>query len=252
MLVQKPLQDQVAIVTGGSRGIGKAICLALAQAGVKVVLNYNGSSRAAEEVMKSIAGFGGAALSVQGNVAKPETAERLVKAALEHFGRLDILVNNAGITRDNLLVRMKEEDWDAVFDVNLKGMFHCTKAALKPMMKQRSGRIINIASIIGLTGNAGQANYAAAKAAILGFTKSVAKEVGQRQILVNAIAPGFIVTDMTEDLPDALKTEMLQKIPLGRFGHPEDIAQVVVFLASPAASFITGQTIIVDGGMVIQ
>jgi 3-oxoacyl-[acyl-carrier protein] reductase len=147
---------------------------------------------------------------------------------------------------------MKEEDWDAVFDVNLKGMFHCTKAALKPMMKQRSGRIINIASIIGLTGNAGQANYAAAKAAILGFTKSVAKEVGQRQILVNAIAPGFIVTDMTEDLPDALKTEMLQKIPLGRFGHPEDIAQVVVFLASPAASFITGQTIIVDGGMVIQ
>ncbi|WP_227766718.1 3-oxoacyl-[acyl-carrier-protein] reductase [Zhaonella formicivorans] len=250
--MQKPLQDQVAIVTGGSRGIGKAICLALAQAGVKVVLNYNGSSRAAEEVMKSIAGFGGAALSVQGNVAKPETAERLVKAALEHFGRLDILVNNAGITRDNLLVRMKEEDWDAVFDVNLKGMFHCTKAALKPMMKQRSGRIINIASIIGLTGNAGQANYAAAKAAILGFTKSVAKEVGQRQILVNAIAPGFIVTDMTEDLPDALKTEMLQKIPLGRFGHPEDIAQVVVFLASPAASFITGQTIIVDGGMVIQ
>lgn len=248
----KPLQGLVAIVTGGARGLGKAVCLALAQAGANIVFNYNSSKLGAADLENSLASLGITGLGIQGDIANPQTAEQLVEAAMQKFGKLDILVNNAGITRDNLLIRLKEDDWDAVLNVNLKGMFYCTKAALKPMVKQRSGRIINITSIIALTGNAGQANYAAAKAGVIGFTKSVAKEVAQRQILVNAIAPGYIATDMTEKIPDNFKGELLNKIPLGRVGRPEDIAQVAVFLASPAASYITGQTIVVDGGLVMQ
>lgn len=250
--MQRVLENKVAIVTGGSRGIGRAIAIALAQSGAKVVLNYHGHEQEAQEVVKAIVAEGGEALAIQGDVANAQTAEKLVNAAVEKFSKLDILVNNAGITRDNLLIRLKEEEWDQVLNVNLKGMFYLTKAALKPMMKQRSGRIINISSVVGVAGNVGQANYAAAKAAVLGFTKSVAKEVASRQILVNAVAPGYIATSMTEQLPEQLKAELLRNIPLGRMGNPEEIAQVVVFLASPAASYITGQTIIVDGGMVMQ
>lgn len=250
--MQKMLENKVAIVTGGSRGIGRAIVTALAQAGAQVVLNYHGHEQEAQEVVKTIVAEGGQALAVQGDVADAQTAEKLVNTAVEKFGKLDILVNNAGITRDNLLIRLKEEEWDRVLNVNLKSMFYLTKAALKPMMKQRSGRIINISSVVGVAGNVGQANYAAAKAAVLGFTKSVAREVASRQILVNAVAPGYISTSMTEQLPEQLKTELLRNIPLGRMGNPDEIAQVVVFLASPAASYITGQTIIVDGGMVMQ
>lgn len=246
------LENKVAIVTGGSRGIGKAIALALAQSGCKVVLNYNGNEKGAQEVVKAITAEGGEALAVQGDVANPSTAEKLINTTVEKFGKLDILVNNAGITRDNLLLRLKEEEWDQVLDVNLKGMFYLTKTALKPMMKQRAGRIINISSVVGIAGNVGQSNYAAAKAAVIGFTKSVAKEVASRQILVNAVAPGYIATSMTKELSEEIKNKVLQNIPLGRMGSPEEIAQVVVFLASPAASYITGQTIIVDGGMVMQ
>ncbi|GGJ55670.1 3-oxoacyl-[acyl-carrier protein] reductase [Anoxybacillus voinovskiensis] len=245
------LQGKVALVTGASRGIGRAIALELARHGAKVAVNYAGSEAKAKEVVEEIEQMGGEAFMVQANVASSEAVEQMVKEVVERFGRIDILVNNAGITRDNLLMRMKEEEWDDVINTNLKGVFHCTKAVTRPMMKQRFGRIVNIASIVGVSGNPGQANYVAAKAGVIGFTKTAAKELASRNITVNAIAPGFITTDMTDRLSEDVRTEMLKQIPLARFGEPEDIAKVVSFLVSDAANYITGQTIHVDGGMVM-
>jgi len=243
------LKDSVAIVTGSGRGIGRAIALELAAAGVKVVVNYAGRSDKAEETLELIRGAGGEGVVVQADVSQQADVDRLVRTTIEHFGKIDILVNNAGITRDTLLLRMKEADWDAVMATNLKGVFLCTKAVSKGMLKQRSGVIVNISSVVGLSGNAGQANYAAAKAGIIGFTKSVAKEFASRGIRVNAVAPGYISTDMTETLAEGAQSEILRAIPLGRIGNPEDVAKVVRFLVSPEASYITGQTLSVDGGM---
>ncbi|SEO56936.1 3-oxoacyl-[acyl-carrier-protein] reductase [Propionispora vibrioides] len=245
------LDNKVAVVTGASRGIGRAVALALAQAGAKVVINYAGNAAAAREVEEKITALGGEALVVQADVAQLESVEDLVKQAIEKFGRIDILVNNAGITRDNLLMRMKEEDWDAVINTNLKGIFNCTKTIARVMMKQRSGKIINMSSVVGVTGNAGQANYAAAKAGVIGFTKSMAKELASRGITVNAVAPGFIATDMTAVLSDQIKEELAGRVPLGRLGSAEEVASAVLFLVSDAATYITGQTLHVDGGMVM-
>lgn len=243
------LKDQVAIVTGASRGIGRAIALQLAFEGAKVVVNYASSSTAADQVVAEITAAGGEAVAIQGDVSQENQVDTLIKTTLEKFQRVDILVNNAGITRDTLLLRMKLEEWQAVIDTNLTGVFLCTKAVSKIMLKQRSGRIINIASVAGQMGNPGQANYSAAKAGVIGFTKTVAKELSSRGITVNAVAPGFIITDMTSDI----KAEgILQYIPLGRFGQPEEIAGMVRFLAfDPAAAYITGQVFNVDGGMVM-
>ena len=243
------LNEKVALVTGAARGLGRAIALELAAAGAKVIVNYAGSEAKAAEVVEQILAAGGEAFAVQADVSRADDVERLVKTALEEFGRIDILVNNAGIARDNLLLRLKEADWDAVLNTNLKGVYLCTKAVSKGMLKQRSGVIINISSVVGVSGNAGQANYAAAKAGVIGFTKSMAKELAPRGIRVNAVAPGYIATDMTEILPEEVKSEILSRIPLGYVGKPADIAQAVLFLASPAANYITGQTLIVDGGM---
>jgi len=247
------LTDRVAIVTGASSGIGRAIALALAREGAKVVVNYPFATEAerANLVVNEIKTAGGSAVAVMADVTDTQMVEALVETALQEFGRIDILVNNAGITRDNLLLRMKEEDWDAVLDTNLKGAYRTIKAVLRPMMKQRSGKIINIASVVGQIGNPGQANYAAAKAGLIGLTKTMAKELASRNITVNAIAPGFIVTPMTDALPVPVKEQLLQAIPLGKFGQPEDIAAAVVYLASNAANYVTGQTLNVDGGMVM-
>lgn len=245
------LTGKVALVTGASRGIGRAIAIELAKAGAKVAVNYAGNESKAKEVVDLIKENGGEAFAIQADVANAESVEVMVKEVIATFGALDILVNNAGITRDNLLMRMKEEDWDAVINTNLKGVFLCTKAVTRQMMKQKKGRIINIASIVGVCGNPGQANYVAAKAGVIGLTKTTAKELASRNITVNAIAPGFITTDMTDELPEEAKNEMLKQIPLGRFGDPADIAHVVRFLASDDSSYITGQTIHVDGGMVM-
>lgn len=243
------LAGQVAVVTGASRGIGRATALALARAGAKVVVNYLTQEEAAQEVVNLIHQGGGQALALKGDVCQKEEAQALIEGALTAFGRIDILVNNAGINRDNLLLRMRHEDWEAVLRTNLTGVFFCCQAALRPMFRQRAGRIINITSVVGLTGNVGQANYAAAKAGIIGFTKSLAKEVASRGILVNAVAPGFITTDMTENLGEEVRKSFLERIPLGRPGQPEEVADVVVFLASPASRYITGQVIVVDGGL---
>ncbi|PSR18480.1 3-oxoacyl-[acyl-carrier-protein] reductase [filamentous cyanobacterium CCP3] len=244
------LEGQVAVVTGASRGIGRAVAIALAAAGAQVVVNYARSSAAADEVVAQIGAEGGSAIALQADVSKADQVDALINGTLEKFGRVDILVNNAGITRDTLLLRMKPEDWQAVIDLNLTGVFLCTRAVAKLMLKQRSGRIINIASVAGQMGNPGQANYSAAKAGVIGFTKTVAKELASRGITANAVAPGFIETDMTGELSNT--DDILKFIPLGRFGQPEDIAGMVRFLAAdPAAAYITGQVFNVDGGMVM-
>lgn len=243
------LDGKSAIVTGASRGIGKDIALYLAKEGAKVAVNYSGSKEKAEAVVEEIKAFGGEAFAVQANVDQAEDVQRLVSETLEQFGTIDILVNNAGITKDNLIMRMKEQEWDDVLDTNLKGVFLCTKSVTRQMMKQRHGRIINITSIVGVSGNAGQANYVAAKAGVIGLTKSTALELASRNITVNSVAPGFITTDMTDALPEEVKTQMLGQIPLAKFGNPEDIAKAVAFLASDDANYITGQTLHVNGGM---
>ncbi len=245
------LDGKVAIVTGASRGIGRATALRLAQEGAKVVVNYAGNRAAAEQTVGDIKQAGGEAILFQADVADAQAVGELVKAATAAFGRIDILVNNAGITRDNLLALMKEDDWDAVMNTNLKGIFNCTKAVAKIMIKQRAGKIINMTSVVGIMGNAGQTNYAAAKAGVIGFTKSAAKELAARGITVNAVAPGYITTDMSAAISEQAKADLAQKIPLSRLGKPEDVAEAVLFLASDAANYITGQTINVDGGMVM-
>ena len=245
------LTGKTAIVTGGSRGIGRAIALCLAAESANVAVIYAGNTAAAEETLQAITDKGGKAISIQCDVANEDTVTAMVKQVKEQFGSIDILVNNAGITRDGLLMRMKTADWQAVLDTNLTGTFFCTKAVTKWMMKQRSGAIVNLTSVVGLTGNAGQANYAAAKSGIIGFTKSVAKELASRGIRANAVAPGCIDTDMTAVLSDAVKEEMLKTIPLGRVAQPEEVAKAVLFLVSDCASYITGQVLNVDGGMVM-
>jgi len=245
------LAAKTAIVTGSSRGIGRAVALLLAAQGAKVVLAGR-SAPPLEEVARTIAAQGGEALPVTCDVTVEADVERLVETALAHFGRVDILVNNAGITRDVLLARMSEADWDAVLETNLKGVFRCTKAVLRPMLKQRYGRIVSISSVVGLRGNVGQANYAAAKAALHGFTKSVAREVASRGITVNLVVPGYIDTDMTAALDARVKERILAEIPMGRMGRPEDVAHAVAFLAGDEAGYITGQRIVVDGGMVMD
>lgn len=243
------LAGKVAVVTGASRGIGRAIALFLATSGAKVVVNYASSSTAADQLVQEIADLGGEAIAHAADVSKTDQVDALIKAAMDKWGRIDILVNNAGITKDTLLLRMKLEDWQAVIDLNLTGVFLCTRAVSKVMLKQKSGRIINIASVAGQMGNPGQANYSAAKAGVIGFTKTVAKELASRGITVNAVAPGFITTDMTVGLE---AEAILQFIPLGRYGQPEEIAGMVRFLAAdPAAAYITGQVFNVDGGMVM-
>ena len=245
----KRLNNQVALVTGASRGIGKAVALALASEGASVVINYTSSFDAANALVESIIADGGTAIAVKADVSQPEQVSTLVQETLEKWGRIDILVNNAGITKDTLMLRMKLEDWQSVINLNLTGVFLCTQAVSKTMLKQRSGRIINIASVAGQMGNPGQANYSAAKAGVIGFTKTVAKELASRGITVNAVAPGFIETDMTSGLK---AEEILKLIPLGHFGQPDDIAGMVRFLAADsAAGYITGQVFNVDGGMVM-
>ncbi len=243
------LQGRCALVTGASRGIGAAIALRLAAEGASVAVNYAGRADAAAEIVRRIESAGGHAIALQADVSDSKAATALVADATSHLGSLDVLVNNAGITRDGLLVRMSDDDWGAVIDTNLTGAFHTTRAAAKVMMKARSGSIINIASVVGLTGNAGQANYAAAKAGLIGLTKAVARELASRNVRANALAPGFITTEMTDTLPEAVRDGARGLIAMGRFGSTEDIAAAVAFLASDDASYITGQVIAVDGGM---
>ena len=245
------LDGKTALVTGASRGIGRAIALRLAAEGARVAINYAGNVKAAEEVKAAVEAAGGAAILCQADISNSAAVEAMVADVVKEFGTLDILVNNAGITRDTLLMRMKDEDFAKVLDTNLKGVFYCTKAVAKLMMKKRSGRIVNMASVVGLVGNAGQTNYAAAKAGVIGFSKSAARELASRGITVNVVAPGFIGTDMTAVLPEAVKEKTLAGIPLGKMGEPEDVANAVLFLASDQASYITGQVVNVDGGMVM-
>ncbi|OXS63288.1 3-oxoacyl-[acyl-carrier-protein] reductase [Rossellomorea vietnamensis] len=245
------LEGKVALVTGASRGIGREIALELARQGCNVAVNYAGSEAKANEVVDEIKSLGREAIAVQCNVSDAEGVQAMVKETIGEFGSIDILVNNAGITKDNLLMRMKETEWDDVININLKGVFLCTKAVTRQMMKQRSGRIINISSIVGVSGNPGQANYVAAKSGVIGLTKTTARELAPRGITVNAVAPGFISTDMTDQLPEDVRSEMLKQIPLSRFGNPGDIAKVVTFVASDSASYMTGQTLHIDGGMVM-
>ena len=251
MNVEKSLSGKIALVTGASRGIGRAVALRLAANGAKVAINFAGNVAKAEEVKAEIEKLGSEAMLVQGSVADFEVVNELVKKIIDAWGRIDILVNNAGIARDNLLLKMSEKDFDDVIATNLKGVFNCTKAVTKLMMKQREGRIINMSSVVGLVGNISQANYSAAKAGVIGFTKSAAKELASRNVTVNAVAPGFIETDMTNSLSDSVKENLSKSIPMGRLGSPEDIASLVEFLVSDKAAYITGQVISVDGGMAI-
>lgn len=245
------LEGRTALVTGASRGIGRAIALRLAAEGADVAVNFAGSAAKAEDVKNAIIEMGRKAIAIQADVKDASSVAGMVEEVKKTFGRIDILVNNAGVTRDGLLMRMKDEDWETVIDTNLRGVFQCTKAVSKIMMKQRYGRIVNMASVVGLVGNAGQANYAASKAGVIGFSKSVARELASRGITVNMVAPGCIDTDMTAVLPDKVREAMLADIPLARVGKPEDVASAVAFLVSDEAAYITGQVINVDGGMVM-
>jgi 3-oxoacyl-[acyl-carrier protein] reductase len=245
------LKDKTAIVTGASRGIGEAIALRLASEGANVAICASRSTEAAEAVAEKIRASGNQAIVQQTDVSQSESVDTLIKTTLDAWGKIDILINNAGITRDNLLMRMKKDEWDAVLDVNLKGAYHCIKAVTRPMMKARSGRIINISSVVGLMGNAAQINYAASKAGLIGLTKSVAKELAGRNITANVVAPGFIPTEMTAKLTDDLQEKLIAQIPLGKLGSPEDVAAAVAFLASDDAAYMTGQVLVVDGGMVM-
>jgi 3-oxoacyl-[acyl-carrier protein] reductase len=245
----KSLEGKVAFVTGGTRGIGRAIVETLAAAGADVGFTYHSNAAMAEEVAEGLRSQGRRALPLKMDAAKPEEVQNAIDTTLSELGRIDIVVNNAGLTKDGLLMRMSEQDWDIVLETNLKGVYRVTKAAIRPMMSQRSGKIVNITSVVGITGNPGQANYCASKAGVIGFTKAIAKEVASRGITVNAVAPGFIETDMTGKLNEAQKEALLGLIPLKRGGRPDDIAQAVLFLASSAADYITGQTLVVDGGM---
>ncbi len=246
------LSNKVAVVTGSSRGIGAAIAAVLAAQGAKVVVNHRSSAAGAEAVVKAIKQAGGEAVVIQADVSQFEEAERLIKATIDTYGQIDILVNNAGTTRDMLIMKMKPEDWELVLRTNLFSAYNCSKAATRPMMKQRGGRIINITSVVGLAGQAGQTNYAASKAGLIGFTKALAKELGSRNITVNAVAPGFIPTALTEVLPGEMIQATIENTPLGRLGTVEDVANAVLFLASDEAGFITGQVLTVDGGLVMQ
>ena len=244
-------EGKSAIVTGASRGIGREIALQLAKEGARVAVNYSGSKDKADEVVQIITDSGGEAFAIQADVSNPDSVKNMIDKTIEVFGSIDILVNNAGITKDNLLMRMKEDEWDDVININLKGVFLCTKGVTRQMMRQRAGKIVNVASIVGVSGNPGQANYVAAKAGVIGFTKTAAKELAPRHINVNAVAPGFITTDMTDAINEDLKNQMLSDIPLGKLGSPENVARTVLFLLSEDAAYITGQTIHVDGGMVM-
>ena len=244
------LDGKVALVTGASRGIGAVVAHRLAQAGARVGVNFHASSDAAEIVVDSINKAGGEAILVGGDVSLEEPAEKVSKNLLDHYGRIDILVNNAGINKDQLLIRMKPEDFDSVMNVNLRGAFLCTRYAMTHMIRQRSGRVINMSSVVGLSGNPGQANYAAAKAGLVGLTKAVAREVASRNVTVNALAPGYITTAMVDELSEETQDKILSTIPMGRFGTPEDVAEAVIFLAGDGASYITGQVLTIDGGMI--
>lgn len=243
--------NKVALITGGTRGIGRAIALKLSEEGYNIAISYINNNKKAQEVVDEIEKNNVKALAIKADVSKEEEVNNMMKVINKELGNIDVLVNNAGITRDNLLIRMKTEDWDQVIDTNLRGVFLCTKAVARGMMKKRYGKIVNIASIVGISGNTGQGNYSASKAGVIGFTRSIAKELGSRGINVNVVAPGFIETDMTQVLEDNIKDEMLKSIPLNRAGKPEDVANLVVFLCSEKADYITGQVIHVDGGMLI-
>jgi 3-oxoacyl-[acyl-carrier protein] reductase len=247
--VSENRERRSAIVTGATRGIGRAIALQLARDGYNIVVNYRGEEATAASLVDELQALGVEARAIRADITSADDVASLIEGAIAAFGKLDVLVNNAGITRDTLLMRMSEDDWDAVLTTNLKGAFLCSKAAIRPMIRQRSGAIVNLTSVIGLVGNAGQANYAAAKAGLVGFTKSLAREVGSRGITVNAVAPGFIETRLTDVLSDEIKEQSIKQIPLGRFGTPEDVAGAVAFLVSPAARYITGHTLSVDGGL---
>jgi 3-oxoacyl-[acyl-carrier protein] reductase len=245
-------EGRVAIITGGGRGIGRAIVVRLAKEGANVAISYRSNDAAAEETAQKVREAGVKCELFKGDVASPEDVQALFKGVSDAFGRVDILVNNAGITRDNLMMRMKEDEFDEVLRTNLKGTYLCTRAALRPMVRARWGRIVNVGSVVGLVGNAGQANYAASKAGIIGFTKSVAREVAQRGITVNAVAPGYVETELTGGLPEGVKEQILAQVPTARFGEPEEVAEVVAFLSGEGAGYITGQTLAVDGGMTMQ
>jgi 3-oxoacyl-[acyl-carrier protein] reductase len=245
-------RGRVALVTGGGRGIGRALAVRLAEEGANLAISYRSNDAAAGEAAEKVRGAGVEIELFKGDVSSPEDVEALFNGVSDTFGRVDILVNNAGITRDNLMMRMKEEEFDDVLRTNLKGTYLCTRAALRPMVRARWGRIVNVSSVVGLVGNAGQANYAASKAGIIGFTKSVAREVAQRGITVNAVAPGYVETELTGSLPEKVKEQIREQVPAGRFGEPEEVAEVIAFLVGEEAGYVTGQTIAVDGGMTMQ